>query len=97
MLAFYARGNSTRDIRAMLEELYGIDVSAATNGFSCAESDGAALLASRYTGLHILDGSFDEVANITNGGFSMKLHLDGDQVYVADLSGGVRIYDLTDP
>ena len=30
VLAFYARGNSTRDIRAMLEELYGIDVSAAT-------------------------------------------------------------------
>ena len=30
VLALYARGNSTRDIRAMLEELYGIDVSAAT-------------------------------------------------------------------
>ena len=30
VLAFYARGNSTRDIQAMLEELYGIDVSAAT-------------------------------------------------------------------
>mgnify|MGYP001829032151 FL=1 len=30
VLAFYARGNSTRDIRAMLEELYGIDVSATT-------------------------------------------------------------------
>ena len=30
VLAFYARGNSTRDIRAMLDELYGIDVSAAT-------------------------------------------------------------------
>jgi putative transposase len=30
ILALYARGNSTRDIRAMLEELYGIDVSAAT-------------------------------------------------------------------
>ena len=30
ILALYARGNSTRDIRAMLEELYGIDVSATT-------------------------------------------------------------------
>ena len=30
VLALYARGNSTRDIQAMLEELYGIDVSAAT-------------------------------------------------------------------
>ena len=30
VLALYARGNSTRDIRSMLEELYGINVSAAT-------------------------------------------------------------------
>lgn len=30
ILALYARGNSTRDIRAMLDELYGIDVSATT-------------------------------------------------------------------
>jgi putative transposase len=30
VLALYARGNSTRDIRAILEELYGIDVSATT-------------------------------------------------------------------
>ena len=30
ILALYARGNSTRDIRAMLEELYGIDVSPTT-------------------------------------------------------------------
>jgi len=30
VLALYARGNSTRDIQAMLEELYGIDVSATT-------------------------------------------------------------------
>jgi putative transposase len=30
VLALYARGNSTRDIRSMLEELYGIHVSATT-------------------------------------------------------------------
>jgi transposase-like protein len=30
VLAFYARGNSTRDIQAMLDDLYGIEVSAAT-------------------------------------------------------------------
>lgn len=30
VIAFYGRGNSTRDIQAMLEELYGIDVSATT-------------------------------------------------------------------
>jgi putative transposase len=30
VLAFYAKGNSTRDIQSMLEELYGIDVSATT-------------------------------------------------------------------
>jgi len=30
VLALYARGNSTRDIQAMLEELYGIDVSPTT-------------------------------------------------------------------
>ena len=30
VVALYARGNSTRDIQAILEELYGIDVSAAT-------------------------------------------------------------------
>jgi transposase-like protein len=30
ILALYARGNSTRDIRAMLDELYGIDVSPTT-------------------------------------------------------------------
>ena len=30
VLAFYARGNSTRDIQSMLEELYGIEVSATT-------------------------------------------------------------------
>lgn len=30
ILALYARGNSTRDIQAMLEELYGIDVSPTT-------------------------------------------------------------------
>ena len=30
VIALYARGNSTRDIRAILEDLYGIDVSATT-------------------------------------------------------------------
>lgn len=30
VVAFYARGNSTRDIQSMLDELYGIDVSPAT-------------------------------------------------------------------
>jgi hypothetical protein len=67
------------------------------SSFSCADSDGIALLASRYTGLHVLDGMLEEQANLPNAGFAMKLHLDGTTLYVADLSGGVRIYDLTVP
>jgi hypothetical protein len=67
------------------------------NAFSCADVDGAAVMASRYEGLYVLDGSFDVLANLANGGFSMKLHLDGNILYVADLSGGVRVFDLTIP
>ncbi len=74
-----------------------LDAASVSGSFSCADAGGTAVLAARYSGLHVFDGSFDTVANITNGGFAMKLHLDGTEVYVADLSGGVRIYDLTDP
>ena len=66
-------------------------------GYSCASGNGVALMASRYSGLHVLDTNFNAVTTLENAGFSMKLHLDGDFLYVADLSGGVRIYDLTDP
>lgn len=68
-----------------------------TNGFSCAAGDGVALMASRYAGLYVLDGSLDAQANLPNGGFAMKLHLDGPYLYVTDLSGGVRVFDLNDP
>jgi len=74
-----------------------LDAAPIGNSFSCAAGDGLALLTSRYTGLHILDGNFTPLANLTNGGFSMKLHLYGTTLYVADLSGGVRIYDLSVP
>jgi len=66
-------------------------------GYSCAGGNGIALMASRYTGLHVLDGNFNAIETLGNAGFAMKLHLDGDYLYVADLSGGVRIYDLTVP
>lgn len=66
-------------------------------GYSCASGSGVALAASRYSGLHVLDNNFNAVVTLENAGFSMKLHLDGNFLYVADLSGGVRIYDLTNP
>jgi hypothetical protein len=65
--------------------------------FSCAAGSDLALVTARYTGLHVLTGDLEPQANLTNAGFSMKLHLDGPYLYVADLSGGVRIHDLSDP
>jgi len=74
-----------------------LDAAAVNNSFSCADAGNAAVVTSRYTGLHVLGGGFDQVANLGNGGFSMKLHLDGTNLYVVDLAGGVRLYDLADP
>jgi len=74
--------------------LNGSDV---TRGYSCAQVGDVLCMASRYTGLHVLNVSLDQVSNVTNAGFAMKLQLDGDILYVADLSGGVRMYDLGDP
>jgi len=71
--------------------------SLAGNAYSCAASDDVALMASRYTGLHLFDSDLASVFEVPNAGFAMKLHIDGDALYVADLSGGVRIYDLSDP
>ncbi len=74
-----------------------LNVSSADRGFSCAAGDGVALMASRYAGLYVMDNNFTLMANLANAGFSMKLHIDGSLLYVADLSGGVRVYDLTVP
>lgn len=71
--------------------------SSVDNGYSCAEVDGAFCMVTRYAGLHVLAANLDEVANVPNAGFAMKLKLDGQTLYVADLSGGVRVYDLSDP
>ncbi|MEZ4387058.1 MAG: FlgD immunoglobulin-like domain containing protein [Candidatus Krumholzibacteriia bacterium] len=74
-----------------------LNASSIGNAFSCADAGTAAVMASRYTGLHVFDGGFDQLANVPNAGFAMKLHLDGNELYVADLSGGVLVYDLTNP
>ena len=74
-----------------------LDAASFGNTFSCADSDGVAVTTSRFTGLHVLGDGFDEIASVPNGGFAMKLHLVGSFLYVADLSGGVRIYDMDDP
>ncbi len=75
-----------------------MDAAPIGNSFSCADAGTAAVVTSRYTGLHVIGGaSFDEIANVPNAGFANRLHLDGTELYVADLSGGVRIYDLADP
>lgn len=75
-----------------------LDAAPIGNSFSCADAGSAAVMTSRYTGLHVVGApGFDEIANVPNAGFANRVHLDGTTLYVADLSGGVRIYDLADP
>ena len=74
-----------------------LDVGPVTNAFSCADVGGLAVMVARYTGLYVLDGSLNQLTNLPNAGFAMKLHLDGTTLYVADLSGGVLVYDLSVP
>jgi hypothetical protein len=73
-----------------------LDAASVGNSFSCADAGAVAVVTSRYTGLHVLGDSFDEVANLGNGGFSMRTRFDGDVLYVTDLSGGVRVFDVSD-
>ena len=94
---------------AALPGLYHIDIAmpsapalmghfAASSGMSCSQSGDMAVLGSRYNGMHIVNKSdMVQASVVPNGGFSMKLHLDGDHLYVADLSGDVRIYDVSTP
>ncbi len=77
--------------------IIALNATAEGKGFSCASNGSVALMASRYNGLHVFDNNFNAVVTLKNAGFSMKLHLDGNYLYVADLSGGVRIYDLAIP
>lgn len=70
---------------------------AIANGFSCNGSPGRVVAAARFSGLHVLSESFEPAAQIPNAGFSMKLEFDGTTLYVADLAGGVRLWDLSNP
>ncbi len=75
-----------------------LDAAGIGNGLSCAVSDSVVLLGSRFQGLYVLDpGSLDVLGNVGNAGFANKLHLAGDALYVADLSGGVLVWDVSDP
>jgi len=71
---------------------------AVANGMSCHATGNLAFLAARYDGLRVFDAAdLAPRSALPNAGFANKLHLDDGQLYVADLSGGVRIYDLSDP
>ena len=75
-----------------------LDASTVTNGFSCAVNESVVLMGVRFEGLYVLDpGSLDVLSNVGNAGFANKLHLSGDALYVADLSGGVLVWDVSDP
>jgi hypothetical protein len=68
------------------------------SGFSIAVQNGSAFLAERFVGLRVLTAdTLEALYLVQNAGFSMKLHLVGDLLYVVDLGGGVRVWDLSDP
>lgn len=67
------------------------------NSFSCASGPGFVVSAARFTGLHILSTNLDQVALLQNAGFAMKVAFDGNTLHVADLAGGVRLWNVTVP
>jgi len=72
----------------------------ASQGLSVAVTPdaGLAFLAERFQGLHTLTAdTLTPQSLVHNAGFAMKLHLAGPYLYVIDLAGGLRIFDVTDP
>jgi hypothetical protein len=71
------------------------------SGQSVVRVGDAAYVGNRFDGVRVIDvaslAAPEEIAVIQNGGFSFKVHVDGDYAYVADLIGEYRIIDISDP
>ncbi len=72
--------------------------SAVAGGLSVAVVGDAAFLADRFIGLRAYAALTLAPIGVTrNAGFSNRVHLVGPYLYVVDLGGGLRIWDITDP
>jgi hypothetical protein len=68
-------------------------------GVGISPSGERGILGDRFNGARILSladpAEITQIAMHRNGGFSHKLAFEGDLLYVSDLAGGLRIYDLS--
>ncbi len=66
-------------------------------GLSTALGAGLAFLADRFEGLRLLERApLEETGFYRNGGFSHKPLFDGTTLYVTDLAGALRVFDVAD-
>ena len=61
-----------------------------------AASGGAVFVSDRFRGLRVLEAAtLDQAALARNGGFSARGTFAGDRLYVTDLAGALRIFDVS--
>ncbi|MEP0545365.1 MAG: hypothetical protein ABJF88_00375, partial [Rhodothermales bacterium] len=84
-----------------IDEIGSVPFSNTGSGQSVVRAGDTAYVGNRFDGVRVIDvtslSAPEEIALIQNGGFSFKVHVDGDYAYVADLIGEYRIIDISDP
>jgi hypothetical protein len=86
---------------AAITEIGSVPFDNTGSGQSVVRVGDTAYVGNRFDGVRVIDvaslAAPEEIALIQNGGFSFKVHVDGDYAYVSDLIGEYRIIDISDP